>query len=216
MQYISSQDLYLGKYFTFSLDELIKYDQLEPTQKQYTHSQLLGFFPEAKQLLMRQVKNELASQKEKLKTLQLKEFYLIDEVRKLLPEIRWFWIMVLRVFYSDEIEKLEKAIKRNIFFLSFKKDQPHNGSITPKDIEYAKLVPIEEYYDGKLRKYGSRALGICPFHEERTASFTIFTNQNRWYCFGCSDGGDSIDFLTRKYNLNFIEAVKRLCQKLMT
>ena len=213
MQYISSQDLYLGKYFTFSLDELIKYDQLEPTQKQYTHSQLLEIFPEAKQLLIRQVKKELAFQKNKLKVFQEKEFYLVDEIRKLLPEIRWFWIMVVRVFYSDEIEKLEKAIKRNVFFLSFKKDQPYNGSIAPKDIEYAKSVPIEEHYDGKLRKYGNRAIGLCTFHQEKTPSFTIFTKQNRWYCFGCSQGGDSIDFLVQKYNLNFIEAVKRLCQK---
>lgn len=77
------------------------------------------------------------------------------------------------------------------------------------EIERARQKSIEELYEGKLRKVGSRLMGLCPFHEEKTASFCVFPN-NRFYCFGCSENGDSIKFAMKIYNLDFIEVVRRL------
>jgi len=83
--------------------------------------------------------------------------------------------------------------------------------ISDEDIEAAKQSPIEEMFEGKLRLVGGRYIGRCPFHEEKTASFTIFTKDNGFYCFGCHKHGDSLDFymLTHK-DASLIDAVKAL------
>lgn len=78
------------------------------------------------------------------------------------------------------------------------------------DVESIKMYRlIESYYQGQLR--GSvRLTGKCPFHEERTGSFFIFTNSNTYHCFGCGLGGDVIDFVMRQNSLTFQEAIKFL------
>lgn len=77
------------------------------------------------------------------------------------------------------------------------------------DIQRAREFPIENIYPGKLRKSGPRLIGKCPFHEERTASFSIFPD-NSFHCFGCGKNGDSIDFIRLLHNLTFPEAIKEL------
>ena len=52
-------------------------------------------------------------------------------------------------------------------------------------------------------------MGLCPFHNEKTPSFTIFTETNSYYCFGCKIGGDVIDFVMKTQNLNFPETLRR-------
>jgi len=86
-------------------------------------------------------------------------------------------------------------------------------SITPDDVSRVKEHPIEEFYTGTLRKKGKTLVGLCPFHEEKTGSFTIYMEKNRFVCFGCSEKGDSIDFIRKIQNLTFIEAVKYLVKK---
>ena len=87
--------------------------------------------------------------------------------------------------------------------------QKGEGEITEDEIQKAKEVPIEELYEGRLRG-SSRLAGVCPFHEERTPSFTIFTNDNSFYCFGCHSHGDSITFFMKLNKINFADAVKQL------
>lgn len=62
----------------------------------------------------------------------------------------------------------------------------------------------------KLRRSGGEWIGLCPFHRERTASFTIFDNDSRFHCFGCGASGDVIDFLSLADNLALHEAAERL------
>lgn len=82
--------------------------------------------------------------------------------------------------------------------------------LTPEDIEQAKQNPIESHYEGRLRKVGSRFVGLCPFHQEKTPSFYIFSD-NHWHCFGaCSEGGDSINFIMKLKKLSFPEAARYL------
>ena len=52
--------------------------------------------------------------------------------------------------------------------------------------------------------------GVCPFHEEREGSFTVYADSNRWYCFGCGEGGDALDFVRRAEGLSLPEAIRRL------
>ncbi|MCR5150519.1 MAG: DNA primase [Clostridiales bacterium] len=59
-----------------------------------------------------------------------------------------------------------------------------------------------------LTRAGKNLKGLCPFHNEKTPSFTVYTGENAFHCFGCGAHGDSIGFIMRIENLDFIEAVK--------
>ncbi len=65
----------------------------------------------------------------------------------------------------------------------------------------------------ELRKSGARFLGLCPFHGERTPSFTVHPSNQFFYCFGCGASGDVFSFMMQYHNIDFPEAVKRLAQK---
>ena len=57
---------------------------------------------------------------------------------------------------------------------------------------------------------GGSMKGLCPFHEERTPSFHVTPTKGLYYCFGCGEGGDSIDFVMAVEHLSFSEAVEKL------
>jgi DNA primase len=57
---------------------------------------------------------------------------------------------------------------------------------------------------------GGSLKGLCPFHDERTPSFQVSPGKGLWYCFGCGEGGDTIDFVMRTDALTFAEAVEKL------
>ena len=64
-----------------------------------------------------------------------------------------------------------------------------------------------------LRKEGMRWKGLCPFHSERTASFSVNADLNVYYCYGCHAKGDVITFVREKEQLDFVGAVERLAAK---
>ncbi|HSJ16823.1 MAG TPA: DNA primase [Solirubrobacterales bacterium] len=64
-----------------------------------------------------------------------------------------------------------------------------------------------------LRRKGERYEGLCPFHEERTPSFSVDPHQKLYHCFGCQVGGDVFQFVQEKEGLSFPEAVERLGER---
>jgi len=64
-----------------------------------------------------------------------------------------------------------------------------------------------------LKKSGKNFLGLCPFHSERTPSFTVNEEKGIFHCFGCGAGGNIFNFLMRTNQLSFPEAVKTLAKK---
>lgn len=64
-----------------------------------------------------------------------------------------------------------------------------------------------------LKRHGRNMVGLCPFHGEKTPSFTIYTENGSFYCFGCGAGGDVITFIMKIENLDYVEAVKFLAQR---
>ncbi len=64
-----------------------------------------------------------------------------------------------------------------------------------------------------LRRHGSTMKGLCPFHNEKTPSFTVYLDTQSFYCFGCGAGGDVITFIRRIDNLGYLDAVKVLAQR---
>ena len=65
----------------------------------------------------------------------------------------------------------------------------------------------------QLRKVGSRWTGLCPFHSEKSPSFSVNQAEGLYYCFGCRVSGDAITFLRELEGLDFVEAVERLAAK---
>jgi DNA primase len=64
-----------------------------------------------------------------------------------------------------------------------------------------------------LKKSGHDSLsGLCPFHQEKTASFSVSPSKQVFYCFGCGKGGDAITFLRELEHLSYVEAIERLAQ----
>lgn len=64
-----------------------------------------------------------------------------------------------------------------------------------------------------LKRAGNNQKGLCPFHSERTPSFTVYPQTQSYYCFGCGAGGNAIDFLMRIENLDFRAAVEQLAER---
>src|SRR5436190_8098248 len=65
----------------------------------------------------------------------------------------------------------------------------------------------------QLKKAGSTYKGLCPFHGEKTPSFTVTPARDSWKCFGCGEGGDIFNFVMRRDGLSFPEALKVLAAK---
>lgn len=86
-------------------------------------------------------------------------------------------------------------------------------SVVKTVIERTDIVRlISEYV--QLRKRGGRLIGLCPFHREKTPSFTVNGEKGAYYCFGCHEGGSAVDFLMKLENLSFPEAIERLAERL--
>jgi hypothetical protein len=116
------------------------------------------------------------------------EYYLIQ---------RWlvYWTRLWRVMTGKPLpKKIGRTLKR----------------IDKQDVERAKQVPIEPYFEGKLRRVGNRLMGLCPFHEEKSPSFCIYPDGKGYHCFGCQAHGDAIGFLMKTKGFSFPDAVRSL------
>ena len=70
---------------------------------------------------------------------------------------------------------------------------------------------ISQYVN--LKRRGKNLVGLCPFHNEKTPSFTVYPESGSFYCFGCGVGGDVFTFTGLMDNLDYIESVKLLAEK---
>ena len=89
-----------------------------------------------------------------------------------------------------------------------------SAGYAPVDIAALKerhpLGEVVEAAGVRLRGRGRVRQGVCPFHKEDEASFTVYADSNRWFCFGCGEGGDALDFLQRAEGISLAEAIRRL------
>ncbi|MGH3440687.1 MAG: DNA primase, partial [Nitriliruptorales bacterium] len=90
------------------------------------------------------------------------------------------------------------------------------GRILQEDIEALKQrADIAEVVSDhtQLKRSGARLKGLCPFHQEKTPSFTVDPASGYYHCFGCSEGGDVYSFLEKVEGLTFVEAVEQLARR---
>lgn len=129
---------------------------------------------------------------------------------------RWFWTFWAELQYAESyvIQRwLRYWLDINEFvepyFAKYMKEIK-SGRLERWQLEKARQRPIEDLYKGKLYGRGNVLSGLCPFHEEKTPSFFIFRNTNRFKCFGCQSGGNSIDFIIKYKKIDFLDAIKLL------
>ncbi len=81
--------------------------------------------------------------------------------------------------------------------------------------ELRSRIDIEELISSyvRLKKQGRISRGLCPFHVEKTPSFTVYSDTQSYYCFGCGAGGESITFIRNIENLSYYDAVQFLAEK---
>ena len=78
-------------------------------------------------------------------------------------------------------------------------------------INKADIVDVISNYIA-LKKSGSNYFGLCPFHGEKTPSFSVSTDKQIFHCFGCSEGGGAISFIMKIENLSYVEAINYLAK----
>lgn len=130
----------------------------------------------------------------------------------------YFYTFMENTMYSEVIY-VQRWLKywKSIYELSAKKkfepvffEKSSSDEITDDDIARAKEYPLSELFDGNLKHSFGKLVGLCPFHEDSTPSFTIFEEDNHYYCFGCNAWGDSIDYYMKTNKVNMPEAVRTL------
>ena len=90
----------------------------------------------------------------------------------------------------------------------------HPGSFADSVKQQADIVRIIGEYV-KLKKSGAQNFtGLCPFHSEKTASFSVHATRQFYHCFGCGVSGDVFSFVQKIENITFPEAVRAVAQKL--
>jgi DNA primase len=90
------------------------------------------------------------------------------------------------------------------------------AKVTQESIERVReAADIVEVVQGftELRRQGTRYTGLCPFHDERTPSFSVDPTEKLYYCFGCQAGGDVFKFVQEKEGLDFPQALERLADR---
>ena len=89
----------------------------------------------------------------------------------------------------------------------FISDEKKNEILENSDI----VAIIGDYVD--LKKSGNSYKGLCPFHNEKTPSFTVDDRKQLFHCFGCGEGGDVVSFIIHKEGLSYIDSMKYLAKK---
>ncbi len=101
--------------------------------------------------------------------------------------------------------------------LRFMKGEVNMALYFPEDYiqELIDKNDIVEYISRSvhLKRAGSTYKGLCPFHKEKTPSFSVSSDKQLFYCFGCGKGGTVINFAMQQENLDFVEAVKLLAER---
>ncbi len=89
---------------------------------------------------------------------------------------------------------------------------PYDGSIVQEiQAKVDLLAYVSQYVT--LRKRGREYVGLCPFHAEKTPSFSLNAEKGVWHCYGCNAGGDLITFVRRYENVEFPDAVRMLATR---
>lgn len=135
----------------------------------------------------------------------------ITKFKASLVEIKNKELLLGREYGKDiDLKHLRSWVNAGLQNLDYLLHPTKHQKLDGSAISNAKQVPIRQLYSGKLTQRSNLLVGLCPFHNEKSPSFTIYLRRNRWYCYGCSSGYDAIDFVMKRDNCTFNDALKKL------
>ena len=182
--------------------------RLNEYSNSYTNAELLEIFPEAKTIIPALIKDYSKQRKELVKAIAEEYSHIMMNPDEM---FRYFWTSWLKLTKVQDLWVIDKNIDRLQRFLQPVVNEPKQSNrITDNQIEDARAIPIESLLNQEFRRSGSNLVGRCSFHDENTPSFYIYVQENRGWCFGCNNGGDTIDIVMRLHDLNFRDAVQYL------
>jgi len=199
-------------------DELTPQEEyyIEELEKNWKHSsisysdnELLQIFPELKTDIIPAKIKELSEQKNSLQS-QIRRTLQYYKIR--FPRDYWF----LSIWIKHTIIKDLIHIEKQLFYFErlrhLSRGKKDSKRLSDEQIAEANAFPIENIIgqQNRLRKSGRDFVALCPMHQEKTPSFHIYTETNSFYCFGCSQGGNTITLVRLLHNLSFPEAIKYL------
>jgi len=171
----------------------------------YNPAQLLETFPEARSYLeqrLERYERYLESVKKILKPQ-------IEAIYKEKDEFtRWFWLEVLKEIEDGQLlEICENEVWKTKRYL--KEERKSKSGVSDSQIERAK-ENLERALEIVGMERSRNNFYLCPFHNEKTASFYATPQNGRCFCFGCLWSGDSIKLVQELTGYSFVEAVKQL------
>ena len=117
-------------------------------------------------------------------------------------------IPIIEVYYDNDLRNWDEVIDAELARRGLL-GKPCRVIAYPKQIKQVDLVALAINKAGvELHRVGPNHVGLCPLHTEKTPSFYI--RNNRFKCFGCGEGGDSVDFIQRLYKCDLPEALRIL------
>jgi len=177
----------------------------------YTNQALLEIFPEAKKIVPEKIE-ETKDDIEKVKK-TIRE--MLDRVKKKSPKDLYFFETLVEYFLLPQLKEYERRLFGLYGFSRYlgpKRKKRRKFIDFKEQIEMARKVPIAELARSRLdlKPSGRNFVALCPFHEEKTPSFYLYTETNSFVCFGCQEKGDVIKFKMLLDGLDFKEAVNEL------
>jgi hypothetical protein len=172
--------------------------------------ELLEIFPEAKEMFPDKIKEwglELNKNKSRLKDcLAFVYSQKVDEFST------WFFEQVAGLFLMPPILEANGHILRLKRMKSIASPSGERLERWQEKVEIARQYPIAEIAKGnlELRQSGKNFISLCPFHNEKHASFYIYPGTNTFHCFGCQENGDVIKLTMHLHGVDFKEAVRML------
>jgi len=176
----------------------------------YSDREVLETFPEAKEIIPEKIKEWeeiLENEKDDLKDCLISIYN-----QKLDAFSTWFGEQVAKLFLMPPLLEANGHILRLKRMMSVFKPNGKRPDHWQEKVEKARQYPIAELARSKLelRQAGRNFVSLCPFHNEKHASFYVYTGTNTFCCFGCQEKGDVIKLTMHLYGIDFKEAVQML------
>jgi DNA primase len=193
--------------FNHSFEIISLEKEWRKNQPKLTDKEWLEIFPEAKEVVPQKI-HELEQEEGQLKKSIKDKFKNINKISD--EFLRWLQTKWVEINEVNDLITIKKHISKLKGYLPVFKGRVLSERITEEQKQKALLVPIESLLKQNFRKNGTTLVGLCPLHEEKHPSFYIYLENNTFYCFGCSQGGDVINLTRLLYGFSFKEAVEYL------
>lgn len=173
--------------------------------KRYTIKELSEIFPETEEVLKEQILETKKKLKSALKRARKSYHHSLKE-----PEAAPICEAAAEIVFEGEIDPFERRLKRLTYqYNSLLNKEENDYSIDIRSLkERIDLKHIVEGYGINLRKAGKSWLALCPFHNEKSPSFSV--SEKFFYCFGCQKHGDVFNFVQEIEKVDFKEALNKL------